>query len=256
MIPVIHLTYSLLERTTSNIFTDVTFTCPALSDHSAILSVFSIPSRSRSPRITKLIRNIKKIDTTTFSNDIFSSSLYTAPLSSLNAYILQSSFTLSLLLDKHAPLKIIPYPSQQRKPFFTNDILKEKTKRSKLETIYRRNKTPANKANFKNQARFLNKLITASRRSYFRNLISSCTSQPKKLWSALNSLLSRKPPPCLPTFTDPSQLASSFLNFFGDKITRLCATLNQASVTTGSAFSLISSYLLNRTQSVTIQSQT
>src|SRR2546426_9572079 len=206
MIPVIHLTYSLLERTTSNIFTDVTFTCPALSDHSAILSVFSIPSRSRSPRITKLIRNIKKIDTTAFSTDIFSS-LYTAPLSSLNAYILQFTSTLSLLLNKHAPFKTITCPSQQRKPFITDDILKEKSKRSKLETIFRRNKTPANKANFRNQARFVTKLITASRRSYFRNLISSCTSQPKKLWSALESLLSRKPPPCLPTFTDPSQLA-------------------------------------------------
>src|SRR2546426_12333512 len=128
MIPVIHLTYSLLERTTSNIFTDVTFTCPALSDHSAILSVFSIPSRSRSPRITKLIRNIKKIDTTAFSNDIFASSLYTAPILSLNAYILQFSSTLSLLLDKHAPLKTITCPSQQRKPFITDDILKEKNK--------------------------------------------------------------------------------------------------------------------------------
>src|SRR5207253_1510409 len=177
---------------------------------SAILSVFSIPSRSRSPRITKLIRNIKKIDTTAFSNDIFSSSLYTAPLSSLNAYILQFSSTLSLLLDKHAPLKTITCRSQHRKPFITDDILKEKTKRSK-------NKTPANKAKFRNQARFVTRLVTASRRSYFRNLISSCSSQPKKLWTALDSLLSRKPPSCLPTFTDPSQLASYFLNFFGDK---------------------------------------
>src|SRR5207245_3653443 len=137
-------------------------------------------------------------------NDIFLSSLYTPPLSSLNAYIPQFSTTLSLLLDKHAPLKTITCPSLQRKPFITDDILKEKAKRSKLETIYRRNKTPANKANFKNQARFLNKLITVSRRSYFRNLISSCTSQPKKLWSALDSLLSRNPPPCLPTFTVPA----------------------------------------------------
>src|SRR5207245_10380977 len=49
-----HTLYLLITRTTSNIFTDVTFTCPALSDHSAILSVFSIPSRSRSPRISNL----------------------------------------------------------------------------------------------------------------------------------------------------------------------------------------------------------
>src|SRR5207245_11183938 len=120
----------LITLTTSNIFTDVTFPCPTLSDHSAILSVFSVPSRSRSPLITKLIRNIKLINTSAFSNDIFLSSLYTAPLSSLNAYILQFSSTLSLLLDKHAPLNTITCPSQQRKPFITDDILKEKTKRS------------------------------------------------------------------------------------------------------------------------------
>src|SRR5207245_3769821 len=95
----------LITRTTFNIFTDVTFTCPALSDHSAVLSVFSVPSRSRSPRITKLIRNIKLINTSAFSNDIFSSSLYTARLSSLNAYILHFSSPFSLLLDIHSPLK-------------------------------------------------------------------------------------------------------------------------------------------------------
>src|SRR5207244_12524929 len=105
-----------------------------------------------------MMMNIKSIDTISFSNDIFSSSLYTAPLSSLNAYILQFSSTLSLL-DKHAPLKTITCPSQQRKPFITDDIVKEKAKRCKLETIYRRNKTPANKANFKNQARFFSNLI-------------------------------------------------------------------------------------------------
>src|SRR5207245_10254121 len=136
-----HPLYLLITRTTSNIFTDVTFTCPALSDHSAIMSVFSIPSRSRSPRITKLIRNIKSIINTAFSNDIFSSALYTAPFSSLNACILQFFSTLSLLLDKHAPLKTVTCPSQQRKPFITDDILKEKTKRSKLKTIYQRTNT-------------------------------------------------------------------------------------------------------------------
>src|SRR5207244_7408964 len=93
-----------------------------------------------------IIFNIKSINTTAFSNDIFSSALYTAPFSSLNACILQFSSTLSLLLDKHAPLKTVTCPSQQRKPFITDDILKEKTIRSRLETIYRRNKTPANKA--------------------------------------------------------------------------------------------------------------
>src|ERR1044072_6846100 len=113
----------------------------------------------------------------------------------------------------------------QAKPFITADILTAKTERSKLESIYRKCKSPTNLENFKKQETFVAKLITASRRSFYRNLISQCSSQPKKLWSALDSLLSRKIPPCLPTCSSPSQLASTFLNFFNDKIVKLCSSL-------------------------------
>jgi len=39
------------------------------------------------------------------------------------------------------------------KPYITPEILHEKTKRSKLETIYRRCKTELNKANFREQGK-------------------------------------------------------------------------------------------------------
>lgn len=225
----------LITRTASNIVSEIDFTLSSISDHSAILSVLSVPSHSRTPRITKLIRNIKSINTVIFSNDILSSCLYSAPASTLHAYCQQFSATLSMLLDKHAPLKTISCRSQSCKPFITPEILKEKSKRSKLESIFRRNKTAANKARFKQQARLLDKLITASRRSYYRTLISNSSYQPKKLWSALDALLSRKSPPCFPTSIAPDQLASSFLNFFGDKITKLCSTFTQTSTSCVSA---------------------
>jgi hypothetical protein len=216
----------LITRSSSILFSDIDYACPSLSDHHAILAAFSVPSHSRSPRITKLIRNIKSIDITSFSNDILASSLHTSPPISLSSYLQLFSTTLSCLLDKHAPLKTISCPSNTRKPFITDFILKQKSLRSKLETAYRRNKTDATKLAFRRQANVVSKLITTARRSYYRTLISHSSKQPKKLWASLNSLLSRKTSPPLPHSPSPSLLATSFLNFFGDKIVKLRSTLD------------------------------
>ena len=122
-------------------------------------------------------------------------------------------------------MKKVTCPKRERKPFITSEIVTEKSKRSKLETIYRRCKTPENQNNFKVQSRHVAKLITISKRSYFRNLVSQCVKQPKKLWSALDTLFSRNSPPVLPNCISSSTLATSFLQFFDQKITKLCASL-------------------------------
>src|SRR5881296_1304684 len=129
-------------------------------------------------------------------------------------------------MDKHAPLKTVSCSSNTRKPFITDSILKQKSLRSKLESAYRRNKTDATKLAFRRQANVVSKLITTARRSYYRTLISLSSNQPKKLWASLDSLLSRKTSPPLPTSPSPSLLATSFLNFFGDKIAKLRSTLD------------------------------
>src|SRR5207244_8657747 len=116
----------VITRSSSTFFSEVDYTDPSLSDHSAILSSCSVPSHSRCPRITKLIRNIKSIDTNLFSSDLLSSSLYTHPASTLNSYVLQFSSTLSKLLDKHAPLRTISCPSKTRQPFITQEIINER----------------------------------------------------------------------------------------------------------------------------------
>src|SRR5207253_4003831 len=176
-------------------FSEVDYTDPALSDHSVILSSCSVPSHSRSPRITKHIRNIQSIDINLFSSDLLSSSLYTNPASTFNSYLLQFSSTLSKLLDKHAPLRTISCPSKIRQPFITQEIINEKKIRSRLETIHRHDKScPIKKANFNQQAKRVAKLITVARRNYFCNLISKCSTEPKKLWTALNSVLSHNTP--------------------------------------------------------------
>ena len=56
-----------------------------------------------------------------------------------------------------------------------------------------------------------------------RNAISLCSTQPKKLWSTLNSLLSRNAPAVLPNAISYSSLAATFLKFFDQKVAKLCS---------------------------------
>ena len=219
----------LISKSSSTLISETDYSNPALSDHYAVLSILSIPIPSRLPRITKFIRSISKVDPVKFSNDILKSVLYTSPASTLDSYLLQFNSTLSSLLDKYAPLKSITCSSRPHKPYITDEILKAKTLRSTLETTYRKSKTPENKLKFKQQAKLITKLITTSRRKYFRDLISSHSTQPKKLWSAMDSLLSRKLPKSLPTYSSASLLASTFLKFFDNKITLLCSTFSNIS---------------------------
>ena len=142
-----------------------------------------------------------------------------------HSYLETFTSTLSSLLDKHAPLKNISCSSKTQKPFIIPDIRSEKAKRSRLETINRRSRRPSDFQSFKKQSIIVHKLISDSRRSYYHSLILACKDYPCKLWSTLNSLLSRNIPSCLPSFSYASTLAASFLKFFDDKISLLCSKL-------------------------------
>ena len=198
---------------------------PFLSDHSAVILNLPVQINSSRSRVTKTVRKFSGINATNFSNDILASSLYTNPAPSLSEFSNQFNTVLSSVLDKHAPSKTITCRFQNTKPFITDDIKAEKSKRSHLETIYRNNKSSENKANFDIQAKKVQKMITKSKRSYYRQLISSCHDQPKNLWRTMNSLLGRNQPKILPNSDSSSALASSFITFFNDKISNLCATI-------------------------------
>src|SRR3989442_1419236 len=112
-----------------------------------------------------------------------------------------------------------------KKTFITPEILSQKSKRSKLETIFRKSRNTESRNNFKSQAKLVANLISSSTRTYYKDLILQTSKQPKKLWSTLQSLLSLKTPTILPTSISTSCLAQSFLDFFKDKIARLSSSL-------------------------------
>ena len=219
----------LISRSNSNFISSVDSLDLSLSDHHALLFSISASTQPRSQRITKSLRKFRSINIANFSQDILSSPLYHSPPNTLQPYLDLFNSVISTLLDKHAPLKPITYIARQHKPFITPIILQEKSKRSRLEKIYRRYRTPDTLTDFKIQSRLVARLIAKSKRSYYRKIISICSSQPKKLWSTMNSLLSRNVPIILPNALSNSTLATSFLDFFEQKITKLCSAFSSNS---------------------------
>ena len=110
----------------------------SLSDHSAIFCKLPTTVNSLPTRTVKTYRKLSSIDATAFSTDILASSLYTNPSSTVESFSQQLHSVLSSILDKHAPLKTICCRSNPRKPFITDEILEQKSERSRLERIFRK----------------------------------------------------------------------------------------------------------------------
>ena len=171
----------IITRSVSGLVTSISSSDLGISDHLAISTTLSIPSRTRPPRVTKTVRNFRAIDIASFSKDITESSLYACPATTLETYLAQFTSCLSSILDKHAPLKTISCNDRSHKPFITKEILTEKAKRSELETIFRRTRMPTDLLNLKTQAKRVAKLISYARSVYFKTVISKCSGQPKEL---------------------------------------------------------------------------
>lgn len=220
----------MIARKTSDSINTVDWVIPFLSDHFAILSSFVIPSKPRPPLITKCFRRVNKISIDSFKSDLMSSDLFTSPATTLESYTNQLFSTLKNTLDVHAPLNKITCHERKPKPFITSEIRNEKRLRSKLESNYRHSKSQIDLAAWKAQARNVSRLISASRRSFYRSLVTKFKDRPRNLWSTLNDLLSRNSRSCLPSYASLAELTNSFLNFFNDKIVKLTAKLQPPTI--------------------------
>jgi hypothetical protein len=225
-----HILDLFISRSDSSLLTNCSVIDPCLSDHCAVVTTLNVPCYVRPSRCKHSFRNLSKINLENFSNDIRSSELYSLPVSNLSEYYSLFKSTVTSLLNKHAPLKTVNRSTKVSQPFITAEIRKAKTIRSRLETIHRRTKSVTDRENYKTQSKLVTKLVTESKRKYFRDLISDSKNNSKKLWSTLNSLLHRSSRCSLPYSTSSNSLASSFLKFFADKITSLNTKLKPDSL--------------------------
>ena len=132
-------------------------------------------------------RKIKSINIPLFSSELVSI-LVTLPISpeSINS-------TLSLLLDKYAPLIYTTISLHTNCPWSTPHLVKLTRSLRKTERTYRRIPSPENLLSFTNNRKFYKSQISKAKSSYYINKINSISSNPRATFALARKLIAPDP---------------------------------------------------------------
>ena len=171
-------------------------------------------------------RNIKKVNRTAFAEDIVGSKLLPSSTDSVDCAVQMYNSALSRLLDVHAPAKTRKIRNRTDCPWFNSDIAEAKRKRRRLERKWlSSDKNEIDRKLFCAQKNVVNSLLKKAKRSYFVGLIEDCGDDSKQLFSIANRLLNRKQSSPLPSHTDSSALAETFIKYFRTKVKTISDSL-------------------------------
>ena len=211
----------IIIPTNSALSPSISYSQISPSDHFPIFCQLNIQPPSP-PALTHIsFRCINAIHIPHFVRDIFSSPLVHNPPSSLPDLVDCYNFTLTSLLNKHAPLKTKAVHSRPSKPWFTSQLHALKISCRHLQRIWTRTHSAFDLQRLHSATNKYHAAIIKAKRSFLASTVSSNLSDPRKLWNTVNNLLHRGPPDALPDSLDPSNLANSFASFFSSKIHKL-----------------------------------
>ena len=219
----------LITPSVSSLNPTVTYSPTSASDHYPVISTLSL-SRPRPPVLTtRYYRCLKSINMLKFQLDIRSSKLLTKPPTGLSELVSCYNTTLSLLLDKHAPLKSKTVSQKPNNPWYTPALHSLKSACRRLHRIWASSHSAIDLTNLRSATNHYHASILKSKRSYYKSLISSSKSDSKKLWCTINNLLLRRSDPVLPSSDNTTELCNKFSSFFSDKISLLRHRLEDSS---------------------------
>ena len=191
-----------------------------LSDHSTVLYNLAL----QKPQLTVKevsFRRTKAINIDAFREELRSSQLCQNPPSTLPDLVSSYKSTLSRLIDKHAPLRKKTITMRPCVPWFNDERKAAKQLRRKYERIWRRTGLESDRLRFKNARNHANHAMELARREYYTNFINDNSSDQRKLFKAVSTLLSGGSEEQYPPHVDPVCLADDFGKFFVRKINNI-----------------------------------
>ena len=136
-----------------------------ISDHEINCIDLDLP-KPTDHKISFSCRLLKKIDVSEFNKDI-AAALSTVKHFDLNSPVHCFNSTLTLILDKHAPLITVTVTPRNKNPWFTPNLLTERRKRRQLERTRRNSRNEADRLLHKNQCHLSNSLVKKAQSNYF-----------------------------------------------------------------------------------------
>ena len=121
---------------------------------------------------------------------------------------------------------------RERAKWYNSELNEAKKQKRKMEDKWKRNKTTENWNNFKKTRNKYNQLIEENKKKYYNGIFQKDNNS-KELHKNLDELLGLKKEKILPdNREDYKTLANEFVNFFENKVEKICIEIARESVTT------------------------
>ena len=121
------------------------------------------------------------------------------------------------VLDKHAPI-ISRMTKRQSDEWLSDSYHMACSLRQQFERKWRKHKRQLNRSRLRKQIAWCNRLANKDKGSYYTNLITANSEDPKKLWQSLRKVLHHTCETVLPAHSSEKNLADTFAFFFTNKI--------------------------------------
>ena len=196
-----------------------------ISDHAAILCKldFSTPTTC----IKKMVsyRRYHRTDIDQFRNDLSSIPFVRSPEENAAELYDQYVVGVTQVLDKHAPI-ISGMVKWQSDEWLSDSHRMACSLRRQFEQIWRKHKTQLNRSRLRKQIVWCNRLANKDKGSYYTNLITANSKDPKKLCQSLRKVLHRTSETVLPAHRSEKTLVDMFTSFFTNKISKIRDTFS------------------------------
>ena len=116
-------------------------------------------------------RRINKIDLDNLKNDILNSDLKTKPKKELPKLCKQYDTILQTILNKHALLLTKTVSERPPTPWTTQEILKAKVRRRRLERVWRRTRYRHDRSRYRVQCDLCNRIMEKAKANFYANII-------------------------------------------------------------------------------------
>ena len=163
----------------------------------------------------------------TLEQSLLSSSLFTDPENTADAFVYQLHIVVTSILDKLAPFRTVSRisGSSHINRFTSQKAIHAKRYRRRLERNWKKTGAEADRLAYRQQCKVANNLIIESRKDHFAKRIADMNAGSKQRWSAVNELLHSKDRSSPPQPNEAKQPCNTISSFFSNKVCRMKDTI-------------------------------
>ena len=223
--------------------TNIRTTEVGFSDHKLVTFNIKFPITINTTKSFSF-RDLKRIDLHKFSDQIRRSKIYTSPPSDVNEFVNELQSTVTAALDEQAPLKAFTKRVRRKTcaVWMSEEAKKAKATARKSERRFRRTQSEDDYVEYRRAHRLPSKAVGAARTSYLRDELkrAESTNSFRARWKSFNKLLHSDDRAAITHPRDASRLASSFTDFFTDKLLKIRSHIASQlpAVAAGSSFNV------------------